>query len=131
MGTTYWSIGFLCYWKFCFPLFTSVEPSSWILCIFWDCERRMGKGLNHKISVMAHAVDPFHMRWKVLFDMFCYIIFHSLPIMTSNDNHNKEKNYGLYENRKNLQNLNIKSNNNKKLQTLKTKVNENRNNENL
>jgi hypothetical protein len=51
--------------------------------------------------------------------------------MTSNDNHNKEKNYGLYENRKNLQNLNIKSNNNKKLQTLKTKVNENRNNENL
>jgi 5-methylcytosine-specific restriction endonuclease McrA len=81
----------------------------------------MGKGLNYKINVMVHAMNPLHMKWIVLFYMLCYIVSHSLLITTSNDNHRKEKNNGLHESWKNLQNLNIKSNNNKNLQTLEQK----------
>jgi hypothetical protein len=58
----------------------------------------MGKGLNYKINGMAHAMDPLHMKWIVLFDLLCYIVFHSLLITTSNDNHSEEKNNGLHEN---------------------------------
>jgi hypothetical protein len=51
----------------------------------------MGKGLNYKINAMAHAMDPLHMKWIVLFDLFFYIVSHSLLITTLNDNHSEEK----------------------------------------
>jgi hypothetical protein len=53
--------------------------------------RQMGKGLNYKINAMAHAMDPLHMKWIVLFDLFFYIVSHSLLITTLNDNHSEEK----------------------------------------
>lgn len=57
----------------------------------------MGEGLNYKINGMAHAMDPFQMKRIVLFYLLCYIVFHSLLITTSNDNHS-EKKKRLHEN---------------------------------
>jgi hypothetical protein len=82
------------------------ECIQWLKQIFdLKNHRQMGKGLNYKINVMAHAMDPLHMKWIVFFYLLWYIFSHSLLITISNDNRSEEKINGLYKNWKNLQNI--------------------------